>query len=69
MVKYYFVDIVTKYKVIVMTNFVHKPTLMFYRRLIKTMMKTFVGDSVMFHRCRIDARKKIMESSHLRDPV
>ena len=52
-----------------MSNYVHKPTLMFYRRLLKTMMKTFVGDTVMFHRCRIDARKKIIESADLRDPV
>ena len=52
-----------------MSNFVHKPTLMFYRRLLKTMMKSFVGDYNMFHQCRMEARKKIKESSDLRDPV
>lgn len=43
-----------------MTAFVHKSTLMFYRRLLKTMMKTFVGDYNMFHQCRLEARKKII---------
>ena len=58
------------YKVLIkMSNFVHKPTLMFYRRLLKTMMKTFTGDYNMFHQSRIEARKKIMESAELRDPV
>ena len=52
-----------------MSKFVHKPTLMFYRRLLKTMMKSFVGDYNMFHQSRIEARKKIMESAELRDPV
>jgi hypothetical protein len=42
---------------------------MFYRRLLKTMMKTFVADYNMFHQTRIEARKKIMENSALRDPV
>jgi complex III assembly factor LYRM7 len=52
-----------------MSSFVHKPTLMFYRRLIKTMMKTFVGDYNMFHQTRLEARKKIKENAALRDPV
>lgn len=52
-----------------MSKFVHVPTLMFYRRLLKTMMKTFTGDYNMFHQCRIEARKKIRQSSQLRDPV
>jgi complex III assembly factor LYRM7 len=52
-----------------MSNFVHKPTLMFYRRLLKTMMKSFAGDYNMFHQSRIEARKKIKESADLRDPV
>lgn len=52
-----------------MSGFIHKPTLMLYRRFLKTMMKTFTGDRIMFHRCRIDVRKKIMEYSELRDPV
>lgn len=50
-------------------SYVHKPTLMFYRRLLKTMMVTFDGDYEMFHRLRIEARKKILESKDLTDPV
>jgi hypothetical protein len=42
---------------------------MFYRRLLKSMMKTFTSDYNMFHQCRIEARKKITESALLRDPV
>lgn len=53
----------------IMSNYIHKPTLMFYRRLLKTMMKTFTGDYNMFHQCRLEARKKIKESAELRDPV
>lgn len=52
-----------------MSQFIHKPTLMFYRRLLKTMMKAFVGDYSMFHQCRLEARKKITENQGLRDPV
>jgi hypothetical protein len=52
-----------------MSTFIHMPTLMFYRRLLKTMMKAFPGDYEMFHRSRIEARKKIIESKGLRDPV
>lgn len=33
---------------------------MLYRRLLKTMMKTFDGDYDMFHRSRLEARAKIM---------
>ena len=33
---------------------VHKPALMLYRRLLKTMMKVFDGDYEMFHKSRID---------------
>lgn len=33
------------------------------------MMKAFDGDYEMFHRCRIEARKKIIENKDLRDPV
>lgn len=32
-------------------------------------MKTFDKDVVMFHRVRIEARKKIMENAHEQDPV
>jgi complex III assembly factor LYRM7 len=48
---------------------VHKPTLMLYRRLLKTMMITFNGDYEMFHRSRIEARRKILENKELTDPV
>ena len=48
---------------------VHKPTLMLYRRLLKTMMVTFDGDYQMFHKCRIEARRKILENKQLTDPV
>ena len=51
------------------SSYIHKPTLMFYRRLLKTMMKTYTGDYEMFHRSRIEARKKILESKDLTDPV
>ena len=44
-------------------------TLSFYRRLLKTMMVTFDGDVVSFHRARIEARKKIMENKDLTDEV
>ena len=46
-----------------MATFIHRPTLMFYRRLLKTMMKTFVGDSYMFHMSRIEARKEILKNA------
>ena len=48
---------------------IHQPTLQFYRRLLKTMMKTFDGDYQMFHQSRIEARKKILENKDLNDPV
>ena len=48
---------------------IHKPSLMFYRRLLKTMMKTFNGDYLMFHQSRIEARKKIAQNKDLTDPV
>lgn len=35
-------------------------TLMFYRRLLYTMMKTFENDYTMFHQVRLEARRKIM---------
>lgn len=44
---------------VIKMGFVHGPTLMFYRRLLKTMMKTFVGDYNMFHQTRLEARRKI----------
>jgi complex III assembly factor LYRM7 len=52
-----------------MPNYIHKPTLMFYRRLLKTMMKVFTGDYNMFHHVRMDARKEIKKNASLRDPV
>jgi complex III assembly factor LYRM7 len=54
---------------VIKMGFVHAPTLMFYRRLLKTMMKTFTGDYNMFHQTRIEARRKIREHADLRDPV
>eukprot|EP01017_Pseudomicrothorax_dubius_P049637 TRINITY_DN9258_c0_g1_i1.p1 TRINITY_DN9258_c0_g1~~TRINITY_DN9258_c0_g1_i1.p1 ORF type:complete len:104 (-),score=15.51 TRINITY_DN9258_c0_g1_i1:92-403(-) len=45
----------------------YKGTLAFYRRLLKTMMKTFDGDYVMFHRIRLEARRKILENKDERD--
>ena len=33
----------------------------FYRRLLKTMMKTFDSDVVMFHRVRIEARRYLLK--------
>ena len=47
----------------------YKPTLAFYRRLLHTMMKTFVGDVNMFHRVRIEARRKILENKDETDEV
>jgi complex III assembly factor LYRM7 len=52
-----------------MSALIHKPTLMYYRRLLKSMMKAFTGDYTMFHQARIEARRKIKENSALRDPV
>jgi len=42
---------------------------MFYRRLLHTMMKTFDGDYTMFHRCRLEARQKILENKDLTDDI
>lgn len=47
----------------------HLPTLQFYRRLLKTMMKTFDKDVEMFHRVRMEARKKILENKEEKDEV
>lgn len=33
------------------------------------MMKGFPGDYVMFHKCRIECRKKILESKDETDPI
>lgn len=41
-------------------KFIYQPTLGYYRRLLKTMMKSFEGDYEMFHRTRIEARSKIL---------
>ena len=40
-----------------MSGYIHKPTLMFFRRLLKSNMKIFDGDYNMYHFVRIDARK------------
>ena len=44
-------------------------TLKFYRRLLYSMMKAFPGDVEMFHRVRLEARRKIMEHKEETDPV
>ena len=36
-------------------NRIYPGTLSFYRRLLKTMMKTFKGDHEMFHQFRLEA--------------
>ena len=50
-------------------NAPHKPTLQFYRRLLKTMVTSFTGDYEMFHRCRLEAKKKILENKDETDLV
>jgi complex III assembly factor LYRM7 len=47
----------------------NNPSLRLYRRLLKTMMKSFDGDVEMFHRVRIEARKTIMQNGEETDPV
>ena len=47
----------------------YKPTLALYRRILKTMMQSFSGDYEMFHRCRIETRKKILEHQAETDVV
>lgn len=44
-------------------------TLLFYRRLLKTMMMTFDGDFEMFHRVRLEARKEILKNKDETDEV
>lgn len=46
---------------------IYKGTLLFYRRMLKTMMKTFNGDPEMFHRVRIECRNKIKENANETD--
>ena len=41
----------------IMNKLSYTPTLAFYRRLLKTMMKVFENDYEMFHRLRIEASK------------
>ena len=40
-----------------------------YRRLLHTMMKTFDGDYVMFHKVRLEARKEILKNKNEIDPI
>lgn len=47
----------------------YKPTLAFYRRLLHTMMKSFVGDYNMFHQIRLEARRKILENKNETDEI
>lgn len=48
---------------------IYKPTLGFYRRLLKTMMKVFNGDYEMFHKVRIESRNKILENKNETDEI
>ncbi len=40
-----------------------------YRRMLKSMMVVFKGDFEMFHRCRMEVRRSILESKDETDPV
>mmetsp|Transcript_4759 Transcript_4759/g.5198 ORF Transcript_4759/g.5198 Transcript_4759/m.5198 type:complete len:118 (-) Transcript_4759:67-420(-) len=44
-------------------------TLLFYRRLLKTMMRTFDGDVEMFHKVRLEARREILKNKDEKDEV
>ncbi|CAD8104078.1 unnamed protein product [Paramecium sonneborni] len=48
---------------------IYQGTLLFYRRMLKTMMKTFNGDPEMFHRVRIECRNKIKENANETDQI
>ena len=50
-------------------NIPNRKTLAFYRRLLHTMMKTFDGDYVMFHKVRLEARKEILKNKNEIDPI
>lgn len=39
-----------------------------YRRMLKSMMVVFKNDPEMFHRCRIEIRKSILDTKDERDP-
>ena len=52
-----------------MTPKPYPATLAFYRRLLHTMMKTFVGDYNMFHQVRLEVRRKILENKDETDEV
>jgi hypothetical protein len=52
-----------------MQNIPNKLTLSFYRRLLHTMMKVFERDYNMFHKVRLEARKKILEHKDVRDEI
>lgn len=47
----------------------HRGTLALYRRLLHTMMKVFNGDFNMFHKVRLETRKKIFENRNETDEV
>lgn len=47
-----------------MSKFVYTPTVAFYRRFLKTMMKVFENDYEMFHKVRIEASEVIRERDH-----
>eukprot|EP00347_Sterkiella_histriomuscorum_P001580 403371482 len=43
-------------------------TLSMYRRMLKSMMVVFKGDPEMFHRCRMEIRKSIVDQKDETDP-
>ena len=47
----------------------YKKTLGMYRRMLKSMQVVFKGDFDMFHRCRIEIRRSIQDTSEERDPA
>ncbi len=47
----------------------YKKTLGMYRRMLKSMQIVFAGDFEMFHKCRIEIRKSIVEAKDETDPA
>ena len=45
----------------------YKKTLGMYRRMLKSMMVVFKGDYDMFHRCRMEIRKAVVDQKDERD--
>lgn len=47
----------------------YKKTLGMYRRMLKSMQIVFAGDFEMFHKCRIEIRKSIVDAKDETDPA